>query len=176
MPYAAADIIQWAKISQVLAYYDSEQKQLTEGGFVDKDLHQKIKIERERLEWEYAQDPTSDYIYPIGNYVFSLCFPYAFRAMVVSGGGGSSVTPSTGASAPLPIQFIVAASGTTMINGQSSVTLSDFIGYNLLFVRGGISQSTVGTEPSSYSWDKTTGAFVCTPAAITGELFQLYAI
>lgn len=94
MAYSASNIITWAKISQALAFKDQERKKYIKGGVVDDDLHIRLYVERSSLEWEYAQNPSSDYLYPMGNYVLSLCFPYLFEAQVISGATGSSVTPS----------------------------------------------------------------------------------
>ena len=94
---------------------------------------------------------------------------------IISGTGGGSVIPINGGTLPLPIQFIVSASS-YMVDGQSSATISEFIGFNLLFTRGGISQSTVVSEPTYYTWDRDTGAFTCSPILYAGELIQLYPI
>lgn len=93
MAYSATNIITWAKISQVLAFYDAEQKKYIKGGYLDKNLHEKIWVEWQSLAWELAQDPASEYLYSMGNYVFSLCFPYIFQAMTISGSGGTPATP-----------------------------------------------------------------------------------
>lgn len=98
MAYSIPDIITWSKISQVLAFYDCEKKKYTAGGFIDDDLHIKLKIERSVLEWEYAQDPTSDNLFVLGNYVYALCGQYIFQAMTTSGGGGVVVPGGGGGS------------------------------------------------------------------------------
>lgn len=72
-----------------------------------------------------------------------------------------------------PEDFVVNDVDSFMLDGESSKTLTDFIGYNLLFFRGGIVQSTVNTELSYYTWNKATGAFTCSPAMSTDETIKL---
>lgn len=135
-----------------------------------------ILMATDSLRWGYEGYPTDDTLRGTANYVLWMCGRYSLEYQyIISGSGGGSVVPVVGA-IPSPIQFIVNASTSFIIDGQSAKTISTFTGYNLLFTRGGITQSDVNTEPSYYSWNKTTGSFVCTPSANTGELFQLYAI
>ena len=105
----------------------------------------------------------------------ALCGLYGLEAQEVVTSAGT-VVPSSTSSAPLPLQFVVAASGTTFIDGQSSVTLTSFIGYNLLFSRNGIPQSTVAGQHSLYSWNRSTGLMTISPAAILDELYQIYPV
>lgn len=134
------------------------------------------------LRWQYEDLLTNndvsqdDTLRGTANYLVWMCGRYGLQAQgIIAGSGGGSVIPVPMA-APLPYQFIVDASTSFIIDGASSKTISLFVGYNLLFTRGGIAQSTVSTESSYYSWDKTTGLFSITPAAVTSELFQIYAI
>lgn len=167
-------IIQIAKISQYLAAQDVSKGVLF-GQRVAPSTPIVLYCERKAVEWLYDLDPTSDTLTLTANYLYSLCRGYNLKAQSITGGGGS-IVPPVPATQPLPLQFIVAASGTTMIDGQTSVTLTSFIGYNLLFSRGGIPQSTVATEPSYYSWDRSAGILTISPQAFTGELFQIYPV
>lgn len=134
-----------------------------------------IAMATDALRWQYEGDPTDDTLRGFANYLYWLCGKYALEAQyIISGEGGGTVVPIS-PSLPYPIQFIVSGSS-FMVDGQSSVTITDFVGFNLLFSRGGIAQSTVDTEPSYYSWNRDSGLFTITPAAATGELFQIYAI
>ncbi len=105
----------------------------------------------------------------------AICGKYFLQAQAVSGSAGS-VAAISSLSAPDPLQFEVAASGTTFIDGQSTVTLTTFIGFNIVFARGGITQSDVTSQPSYYSFNRTTGQMTIAPAAATGELFQIYPV
>ncbi len=163
-----------ASISEYLSAVDIKKKGLFGGG-VPLNLPQKIYIIRKSIAYWYSLDPTDDTLTGTGNYLMALCGLYGLEAQEVVTSAGT-VAPSSTSSAPLPLQFIVAASGTTFIDGQSSATLTTFIGYNLLFARGGIAQSVVSSEPSYYSWSRTTGMLTISPMAFTGELFQIYPI
>lgn len=135
-----------------------------------------IAMSNDALRWGYEGDPTDDTLRGTANYLLWMCGKYGQQAQyIISGAGGGTVIPITGAT-PSPIQFIVDASTSYMVDGQSTKTVTTFIGFNLLFTRGGITQSTVTSEPSFYNWDKAAGLFTITPSANTGELFQIYAI
>lgn len=175
MPYTVAQIIDIAKISQYLAAQDVARGSLF-GARKIPITPQVLYMERKAVEWMYDLDPTDDTLTLTANYLYSLCRGYNLQASRISGGGGGSISPVTPATAPSPYQFIVAASGNLINTGESTVTITSFIGYNLLFARGGVAQSTINTESSYYSWNKTTGQFTISPAAIVGELFQIYAI
>lgn len=175
MSYTVSQIINIAKISQYLAKIDVAKGSLF-GQRIAPNTPQILYAERKAVEWMYNLDPTDSTLTLTANYLYSLCRGYNLKAASISGGGGSVSPVDPVSPTPSPYQFIVAASGELINNGESSVTITAFIGYNLLFSRGGIPQSTVTTEPSYYSWDKTSGLFTISPAAITGELFQIYAI
>ena len=163
-----------ASISEYLAFVDIDKKGLYGGG-VPINLPQKIYTIRKSIAYWYSLDPTESTLVATSNYLLALCGLYGLEAQEVTGGGGT-ITPITPVTAPLPLQFIVAASGTTFIDGQSSATLTQFIGFNILFARGNVTQSTVDTEPTYYSFNKTTGVLTLNIAATTGELFQIYPL
>jgi hypothetical protein len=112
----------------------------------------------------------------VANYLYWLCGKFALEAQfLITGAGGGTVIPIMPGSTPSPIEFEVTASS-YMVNGQSTVTIPSFKGYNLLFVRNNVPQSIIdmGGGSSYFSWNKVTGVFTCYPAATSGELFQLY--
>lgn len=175
MAYSVSDIITWAKITQPLAAFYESKSSATVGGSVDKDLHIKIYLTRKDVEYEQAKDPTGDKIYSIANYLYALCFPYILQAQAATGGGGS-IAPITPGSAPDPLDFEVTASS-FIVASATSKGISSFVGYNILFVRNNITQSTVNQGGTYYSWDKASGSFVLfNGAAQLGELFQIYPI
>ena len=110
----------------------------------------------------------------VANYLYWLCGKFALEGQyIITGTGGGSVVPINPGATPNPIEFEVDA--TSFIpNGNSTVTIPSFIGYNLLFVRNNVPQSIINTGASYFTWNKVTGVFTCSPAAATGELFQLY--
>ena len=107
------------------------------------------------------------------NYLNALCGKYALEANYLISPGGIVSNITTPAIVPTPIEFVV--SGSSLIpNGGNSAVVGSFIGFNLLFIRNGISQSTINNGSSYFSWDKGTGTFVCYGNAVSDELFQLY--
>jgi hypothetical protein len=163
--------IQVAKISQALATADIARRGLFAGG---RDIRtpRKIYMVRKDVEWLYGLDPSDDSLTGTANFLYALCAPYNLEAlnMINQGGAVSPVSPS---SVPDPYDFEVSASS-FIVNGESTKTIESFIGYNLLFIRSNIPQSQVDQGSSFFSWNRVTGEFVCSPAAFTGELFQLY--
>jgi hypothetical protein len=117
------------------------------------------------------QNPTAR---GVANYLYWLCGRFALEGQyIITGTGGGSVVPINPGATPNPIEFEV-DNNSFITNGQSSVSIPTFIGYNLLFVRNNVPQSIVDMGGSYFSWNKVTGQFTCSPAATTGELFQLY--
>ena len=174
MALTTAQKLDIASISEYLCYADIAKGGLYFKG-IDRQLPLKIYNIRKSVAYWYDLDPSDDTLITTSNYLIALCGIWGLKAqeIVTSAGTIASISATT---PPTPLQFIVAASGTTFIDGQSSATLTSFIGYNLLFARGGIPQSTVSSEPSYYSWDKNTGALNISPDAATGELFQIYPV
>lgn len=118
----------------------------------------------------------SDYPGLVGpaNYLWELCQKFGFKAAsIVDGGGGGQVAPVTPASSLEQLNFTVAASGTTLIDGQSTVNLNQFIGYNLLVNKNGTPLAQIVSAPVHYTWDKQTGDLTVVPAAFLGDEFQI---
>lgn len=175
MSYTTSEILLIAKKCQFLVS-NYIQKGGLNGGGIDLRLAKKIKNISESIEYIYNLDNSDSTLFATGNYLLALCMPYVFKAVSISGSGGviAPVTPDVG-NTPAPYQFEVSGSS-FIVTGQSSKTISNFVNYNLIFVRNNITQSVVDNGGSYYSWDKTTGLFTCTPAAQETELFQLFAI
>jgi hypothetical protein len=131
-----------------------------------------IALVTDALNWQYEGNPTDNTLRGVANYLLWLCGTFGSEAQyVISGTGGGSIVPINPAANP--IEFEV--SPTSYIpNGDSTKVITSYLGYNLIFVRGGITQSTINTGGSYFSWIKTSGLFTCYPPAATGELFQLY--
>lgn len=184
MAYATLDLINWAKICQPLARYNEARRKATTGATLDEDLDIKLYITRKDVEYEYDQDPTSENLFPMGNYLLTLMFPYFFEAQQATGSGGSISPLNTDVQIPGDIDFIV--DGSTIIpTGGSSVYLNglggrpDLRGYNVDFARGGMMQYTT-LQPGGatyYSWNSVTGLFQLLPLsggqATTGEPMRI---
>lgn len=179
MSYAITDIIEWAKISQPLARFGELKKKGEIGGSQEFDLDIQLYNARKDLEYSYEQSPNSNETFQIGQYVVSLMGEYLFAAMAATGGSGSTGTITS--ITPTPLEFVV-SSNSFIPTGANSKNIPQFKGYNILFIRGNITQSTVntGNGETYYSWDRLTANFNLygTPNgdANEGELFQLYPI
>lgn len=124
----------------------------------------------------YELDNDYDGLYAPAQYLFELEQKFAFKAAnIVDGGGGGQIAPITPTTLPSPYYFIVSASS-FIATGASSKTIDAFIGYNLIFTRGGVPQSTVTTESSYFTWDSDTGEFTCSPVLYEDELIGLIPV
>jgi hypothetical protein len=172
MSYAITDIISNAKASQAFARIGEAKRRAFQQGSIEDRLDIKLRMERQSLEYAYAQDPTDDETFMIGQWVLALCGIYWFQALNASGGGGS-ITPVTPGGLPEALEFEVGAA-TPIITGGTALTIPEFVGFNLIFVRGSITQSMLSSQPTYFTWDRSTGDFSCSPAAAATELFQFY--
>lgn len=110
----------------------------------------------------------------VANYLYWMCGKFQIEAQfIIQGVGGGIVSVLNPFATPNPLEFEVDGSS-YVIDGGSSATFTQFIGYNILFMRNNIPQSIVNNGGSYFSWNKTTGQFSISPAAYTGELFQIY--
>mgnify|MGYP001568186028 CR=1 FL=1 len=126
------------------------------------------------LNWGYDGGAQTDAdIRQMANYLEWLIGQYGREAQyILTGAGGGAVIPG-GGSVPSQLNFTVAASGTTLIDGQSTVTLTQFIGYNLLVNKNGQSLNQITTAPVYYTWNNVTGVLTVVPAAFLGDEFQI---
>jgi hypothetical protein len=111
------------------------------------------------------------------NYLYWLCGKFQLEAQYITdGAGGGSVSPTpSGGALPYPLDFIVSATS-FMVTGASSITISQFIGYNVEFDRNGQPQYTTdaGDLSTYFSWDRATGAFaLLNGAAQADERFRI---
>lgn len=108
----------------------------------------------------------------VANYLVWLCGKFGLQAANTTGSGGS-VTPITpGSLSPSRLDFIVSASS-YLPTGSTGSTLTQYIGREIDFIRGGLSQSQVTTEPSYIIWTKATGSLVISPALVLGEVISI---
>lgn len=168
-------IINIAKISQYLAIRDITVKGLFGGG-VDLRLPNKIYNLRKSIEYWYGIDPSDTSLVATGRYLMAICGIYGQVAQGITGGSGTIAVISGTTGTPSPYDFEVDAATSFIIDGQSQKTITAFIGYNIIFVRGNIAQSTVDNGGSYYAWNSATGNFICFPAAVSTELFTITAV
>jgi len=128
---------------------------------------------------------TNESLRATANYLIWLTNMWGQEAQAISGqAGGGTVTPINPGGYPAPYDFIVSSSS-FVSDGSPDVHIPLFIGYNVLFVRNGITQSVVPNGASYYSWDKVNGimsflsddvnspTYPESPAQV-GEIFQIY--
>lgn len=181
MAYTAEDIIVWAKISQALASVGERKKAATRGDAVDPDHAIQLYVERKTVEW-YNDQPSkdADILYKIANFLYALTFPYGLKAQFIdigSGGQVAPVTPSAG-NFPDPLDFIVNATNTPFLAGETTVTFPQFIGYDIEFYRGGQPQYTTnpGDGSTYFQWNKNSGQMTIYTAANIDEPFRIVPV
>jgi hypothetical protein len=119
----------------------------------------------------------SESLVATSNYLFSLCRGYNLQAQnIINAGSGGSVSPVSPSLPASPYYFLVSVSSTPMVAGDTTHTFTEFKGYNLSFIRNGLPQSQVSSEPSYFSYNPLTGVFVCSPALVDTELIALIPV
>lgn len=136
-----------------------------------------IQMCTDALEWGYdGGAQTDEDLRNVANYLLWLCGKFGLQARNLIGIGGGSVVPVIpGSLRPSRIDFVVSASS-QLPTGSTGGTFSSFAGYELDFIRGGISQSTVTTEPTYFTWTKATGLLFISPALAEGELIAIIPV
>lgn len=176
MAFTTPDIIQWAKISQSLAVLNEAKKKALNGGTVDTDLHIKLYVERKSVEWEYNQDPASENLFQISNWLFALCGIYGLQAQYINGGSGGTVSPISPSStdsiiSPLPITSSDFASATEWA-GQNSFNQPILANYQLQIFWD---DAQIYLE-EDVQWTRTATGFIITEPGFdsTANNYQLY--
>jgi hypothetical protein len=169
-------ILQLAPVACYLASNRTAKGNLF-GPPVDPRLPIAIFMVHKILKKIYDLDPTYESLNQrnVADYLYELIQKYAFRAAaIVDNNAGGQIATQTSVIVQSPYDFEV--TGTSFIaTGETSVTISEFIGLNVNFRRGGVSQNTtnLGDGSSYYSWNIVTGVFTIYPAATAGELFRI---
>lgn len=168
-----AQIIQNGELSVPLAANYNSAGNLFGGRLAAPKSPVLIQMVTDALTWMVAGGNYTDAEeQSVANYLVWLCGKFGLEASGITGSGGS-VTPITpGGISPSRMDFIV-SSTSALATGTSSATLSIYEGREIDFIRGGISQSTVSTEPSYITWNRITSALTITPALVEGELISI---
>ncbi len=175
-PLTVSEKISIAKISQYIAGNEIEKAGYYGGG-EDLRLERKLYVVRKNVEYVYNLDPTNETLVSTSNYMYALCGKWGLAAQNKINGGGS-VAPVTPRPIPEPYDWEVGeetSSLAPLAAGDSSVTLESFIGFNIEFTRGNLTQNTTSLDDgtSYYSWNRVTGLFTISPAASLGELMRI---
>lgn len=173
MAVSVSNIIRIAKVSQYLSKIDVAKGSLF-GKRIAPNTPQILYMERKAVEWLFDLDPTNETLTGTANYLYSLCRGYNLQAQNITGSG--TVAPINPIVAPNPYDFIVDGSSFVATGATTKNFPATWAGYNLLFVRNGIPQSTQDTGGSYYSWDRAIAVLTISPAAQAGEQFQFYPV
>lgn len=177
---SVAQTITRGKISAYLAGNDNAKGTLFGARKASPGSIVTISMVTDGLSWGYdggAQTEAS--LRSTANYLIWLCGQFGNEAEYISqGAGGGAVIPG-GGSLLTPLDWIVGASTEPLATGETSVTLTDFIGYEINFTRGSIQQYTTdpGDGSNYYSWNKSSGLFTLlgnAPAAVLGEPMRIF--
>jgi len=169
-----ASIVSIYPIAQYLATVDINKRGLYGGG-VDLQLPEKIRNIGMSVERIYNDDPTDTTLTSTANYLYALMGKYGMQAQAVTGIAGSVAGIISNVQSPLPLDFEVTASS-IIADGENTKTFTAFIGCNIEFTRGGITQNTTNIGGSYYTWNKVTGEFFCYPNASLTELFRIVPV
>ncbi len=169
-----ASIVSIYPVAQYLATIDIKKKGLYGGG-VDLQLPEKIRNIGMSVERIYNDDPTDTTLTSTANYLYALMGKYGMQAQAVTGIAGSVAGIISNVQSPLPLDFEVTASS-IIADGENTKTFTAFIGCNIEFTRGGITQNTTNIGGSYYTWNKVTGEFFCYPNASLTELFRIVPV
>jgi len=169
-----ASIVSIYPVAQYLATIDINKRGLYGGG-VDLQLPEKIRNIGMSVERVYNDDPTDTTLTSTANYLYALMGKYGMQAQAVTGIAGSVAGIISNVQSPLPLDFEVTASS-IIADGENTKTFTAFIGCNIEFTRGGITQNTTNIGGSYYTWNKVTGEFFCYPNASLTELFRIVPV
>lgn len=177
---SVAQTITRGKISAYLAGNDNSEGTLFGSRKASPGSIITITMVTNALSWGYdggAQTAAS--LRSTANYLIWLCGQYGNEAEYISqGAGGGSVIPG-GGSLLTPLDWVVGASSEPLATGETTCTLTDFIGYEVNFTRGGLPQYTTdpGDGSTYYSWSKATGIFTLlgtNPGAVLDEPMRIF--
>lgn len=172
------DIIDVGKASIYLSANYTQRQALFGGTVIKPTPPVQIALVTSALEWGYLGGAqTSEQLRQVANYLYWMCGKFQLEAQnVISGSGGGSVAPSSGGSlTPNPLDFIVGVDS-FISTLETTVTISQFTGYNVEFDRNGQPQYTTnpGDGSTYYGWNRVTGVFTLyNGAAQDGERFRL---
>lgn len=169
-----ASIVSIYPVAQYLATIDINKRGLYGGG-VDLQLPEKIRNIGMSVERVYNDDPTDTSLTTTANYLYALMGKYGMQAQAVTGIAGSVAGIISNVQSPLPLDFEVTVSS-IISDGENTKTFTAFIGCNIEFTRGGITQNTTNIGGSYYTWNKVTGEFFCYPNASITELFRIVPV
>lgn len=167
------EIIELGQVSTYLSLKYKDEGKLF-GARLDGVSPKSIAMVTDALKWQNESLPNDPNLRKVANYLYWMCGKFQVDAQfILQGAGGGIVNILNPFVAPSTLEFIVSGSS-DVTDGSQSAVFTQFIGYNVLFIRNNIPQSIINNGGSYFSWNKTTGEFWISQAAYTGELFQIY--
>lgn len=162
------------ELSVPLAANDNSKGSLFGGRLSSPTSPVTIAMVTDALNWMYGSTGsyTDQEMTAVANYLIWLMGKYGLQASNITGSGGSVTPIVPGGLTPSRIDFEVSASS-YMVTGATSATISQFVGREIDFIRGGISQSTLSSQPSYITWTKATGALTVSPALAATEIIAI---
>lgn len=134
-----------------------------------------ILMATQALEWGNDGGQDAEGLRNLANYTYWLCGKYGLEAQYIIGlnNGGGSVIPGGGFTIPSRLDFLVSVSS-FLPTGTTSFTFpAEWAGFNMDFIRGGVPQTTLVTQSTYFSWNRTTRLFTCSPALVGEELIAI---
>jgi hypothetical protein len=169
-----SQIITNGELSVPLSANYNDRKKLFGGAISSPKSPVLIKIVTDALNWMNDDGGFTDAeLASVGNYLVWLCGRFGLEAAGITGSGGSVTPIAPGGSSGVSRQDFIVSASSYIVTGATSVTLSDYISYEIDFIRNGISQSQVTSEPSYIVWTKATGALTISPALAESELITI---
>lgn len=178
---SVADIIELGDATTYLAANYVSNGSIFGQRIIQPNLPVQIAFVTDGLRWGSESGAETDAsLRSTANYLYWMCGKFQLEAQrIINGAGGGSVapTPSIG-SLPNPYDWEIGETTSAtepMKQGDSTVTLNSFKGFNIEFTRGGITQNTtsLGDGTSYFTWNRVTAVFFCSPSASLGELFRI---
>lgn len=147
-----------------------------------------ILMTTEGLAWGYNDGDTAqttESLRSTANYLIWLCGIFgAQAAILISGGGGGSITPINPGGVPSPYQFTVTGSSFISTGAREKILPDTWKNRDILFLRNYTPQGIGNIDPSTfYSWDSLNALLTLygdstgtNGAAVDDEYFQIFPI
>jgi hypothetical protein len=123
-----AQIIQVAKISQVLSVMDKNNQNALNGGIIDQRHPYMLYAERKAVEWLNTYNPSDPGLRGMANYLWSLCWPYVTKALTII----NNLTGTISITNPSDDSVNVGQ------NASFSVTVTSSLPYTIQWFRNGV--------------------------------------
>lgn len=174
-----SDIVEIGRVSTYLSANYTAKRSLFGGNLIKPVPPVQIAWVTDALDWGLTGGAQTDQsLRQTGNYAYWLYGLFQLQAQnIISGPGGGSVAPTpSGGGAPNDLDFIVSSTSLIPTDG-TSLYIPQFIGYQVDFARGGMTQYTTPQPGGTYyAWDSVTGWLYLlgdNSAATEGEPFRI---